>query len=32
MEIRTSDINTIVTNKRDIYIKEFISLFKTEYM
>ena len=32
MEIRTSNINTIVTNKRDIYIKDVISLFKTEFI
>ena len=32
MEIRTSNINTIDTNKRDIYIKDVISLFKTEFI
>ena len=32
MEIRTSDINNIVTNKRDIYIKDVVSLFKTEFI
>ena len=32
MEIKTSNINTIITNKRDIYIKDVISLFKTEFI
>ena len=32
MEIRLSNINTPVTNKRDIYIKDVISLFKTEFI
>ena len=32
MEIRTSTIDTVITNKRDIYIKDVISLFKTEYI
>ena len=32
MEIRSTNINTLITNKRDIYIKEVISLFKTEYI
>ena len=32
MEISSTNINTIVTNKRDIYIKDVISLFKTEFI
>ena len=32
MEIRSTNIDTIITNKRDIYIKEVISLFKSEYI
>ena len=32
MEIRTSDIEISFTNKRDIYIKDVISLFKTEFI
>ena len=32
MEIRSTNINTVITNKRDIYIKDIVSLFKTEYI
>ena len=32
MEIRPTNIKTPITNKRDIYIKEVISLFKTEFI
>ena len=32
MEIRSKNIKTPVTNKKDIYIKEVISLFKTEFI
>jgi len=30
MEIRSTNIDTVITNKRDIYIKDVISLFKKE--
>ena len=32
MEIRSTNIDTLITNKRDIYIKDVISLFKKEFI
>ena len=32
MEIRSTHIDTLITNKRDIYIKDVVSLFKSEYI
>ena len=32
MEICSTNIDTVITNKKDIYIKDVISLFKTEFI
>jgi hypothetical protein len=32
MEIRQTELHTSITNKRDIYIKDVISLFKSEFI